>query len=289
MWLADAVSWLHSDNDELRTAGAICVGNSARSDESAVAVFALPDVYTGLVKMLASEDAKVLHAAYGALKNLAIAQANKAKLASGGLVPHLVEGLQSPHQQIQYQCASIVRLITVGQAVNIVVDVASTPGLVARLVNLGGSEEVSVRMEATRALINMVRFSKNEAVTAQVVQLGALPLIVGLIATEQQILVNEALVALLFTASFGLDNIRAILTAHVIPPLAALLRAGHSQIEVTQNALSLAQALAVVHSAGEEWASLADAVGSLAANETAAVRDMVKTFTELSLHYPPKQ
>ena len=282
-------SWLHSDNDELRTAGAICVGNSARSEDSAVAVLASPEVYLGLVKMLESEDAKVLHAAYGALKNLSIAQGNKPKLASSGLLPRLIEGMQSPHQQIQYQCASIVRLITVGQAVNIVVDVANTPGLIARLVHLGGSEEMSVRMEATRALINTVRFGKNEAVTAQVVQRGAIPLIVSLLITEQQILINEALVALLFTASFGLDNIRAILAAHVIIPLTAILRAGHSQVEVTQNALSLAQALAVVHSAGDEWEALTAAVSGLAGNETAAVREMVKTFTELALHYPPKQ
>ena len=81
------------------------------------------------------------------------------------------------------------------QPPEVVQGVASHAKLLSRLVHLGSSEEVRVRAEAMRALVNVVRYGGPESVP-RVAQAGGISAFATLLAEEHVLLRNEAAVGL---------------------------------------------------------------------------------------------
>eukprot|EP00042_Codosiga_hollandica_P051893 m.647592 g.647592 ORF g.647592 m.647592 type:complete len:659 (-) comp58374_c0_seq1:133-2109(-) len=263
-------SWLQSDNVDLRTAGAICIGNIARNEPAAIALVSLPWLLSALYAMIGGKESSNIHAAFGTLRNLAIAQANKPVLIASGLAPQLMVGLHSAHTPIQYLCCSIARSLCIGQSSQVVCKLAAeTKELLPRLAHFGGSEEFAVRSESTRALVNFIRYSESNAeivkilADADVIQ----SFVFCLTCDKQPLLQSEGLIALLHMVTVNTEYLRIMFKENVLPPIAQILSSTATVLEVKCNALSLTSALFKLEeaAASEHSGAIRDAARALAA------------------------
>jgi len=150
---------------DLQIAGAIGVGNFCRSDAHAARVGARAGLLDGLLEMSQHDWGSVKHAALSSLKNIAKLDANKGRLHDLGLPAHLRRLVQDPQAPIQYLAASLLRAVVTAlppQDVRALAIEEST--LLPRLVHLSRSEETAVKAEATRALLNLAKYSRSPEV-----------------------------------------------------------------------------------------------------------------------------
>ena len=111
-------SLTHSLNpcSDVRTAGAICVGNIGRNESACVVlVSSHAHLLSKLIGLVDGKDSSNMHAALGTLKNLATPTPNKPILANTTLLPNLMHALHSPHTPIQYNACSITRSLCLSQ------------------------------------------------------------------------------------------------------------------------------------------------------------------------------
>ncbi len=166
------VTWLASGQDEdMRKAGALCVGNMCRSDAMCARVLGARDAgpasdAIAALTSLGSEDVpRLQYAALGALRNLSNYTPAKMPIAMSWTPAAALLALQSGMTHIQYQGASLLRSLF-SREPDAVARYAQSDGgdVIARLVHLTGSEEERVHTEAARALANMARFGPPDVV-----------------------------------------------------------------------------------------------------------------------------
>lgn len=113
--------WLSSPQLQLQVCACIMLGNLARSDEACEEFVFTSRVHYPLIEVLRNtNDAQLLHAALGFLKNLALPPKNKDALAEAGLLLELPRlWALDTLQQIQYSSISLARQLIIGNFNNV--------------------------------------------------------------------------------------------------------------------------------------------------------------------------
>ncbi|KAI8822699.1 armadillo-type protein [Fimicolochytrium jonesii] len=198
-WMAHGsgshLSW--AEEDEIRMSGALTIGNLARSDTTCVdlverhgvvpPMLALLELETQRTKNAGAEMKgiiKVLHAVIGALKNLSLASANRARLGDLGVIQKISDTLEMPKcKPVHYLAvgvlknlcagsndANVYRIVT-GQeppkdaASSSLVSWPATPAgqktplnkIINLIWNATGDNDTGIRNEGGRLLVNLVR------------------------------------------------------------------------------------------------------------------------------------
>eukprot|EP01027_Heterolobosea_sp_BB2_P019290 GEZU01027091.1.p1 GENE.GEZU01027091.1~~GEZU01027091.1.p1 ORF type:complete len:552 (-),score=145.16 GEZU01027091.1:61-1716(-) len=187
-----------SQDPELRISGTMALGNLARNEEHCLEMVNR-GVAQHLVQMLDVEaqkgkeaDFKLLQLILGALKNLAIPEANKKKLAEIGVIPAVVPWLQHDNDAIQFYALSALRLLVKGNPDNAHKVIAE--GALERIIKHSMSPMSHVHIEATRTLVLFIEYS--DAIRRQLVTEGGLRVFFELLGSEHASLRTEALKAL---------------------------------------------------------------------------------------------
>jgi len=191
------VNWMINDLDnnspemeEIKSTGAYCLGNLARSDESCIKLVQDYKIMDPIMKLLRSkvklfegegqpsrESMKVLHALVGTLKNLCLAVDNRAIIGETGLI-ELISPLLTTifAQPIHYLCVGIiknlcglcetnaVRFMTGKPPVeNTVISHIDNPetipynNLITLLSRSTSENDTHVRNEGSRVIVNLVK------------------------------------------------------------------------------------------------------------------------------------
>ncbi|ORX54710.1 hypothetical protein BCR36DRAFT_581596 [Piromyces finnis] len=189
-WMVDNLDDNSPEREEIRSTGAYCLGNLARSDESCIKLVQDYKVMEPIMNLLRSkvslfsnggqpsrEAMKVLHALVGTLKNLCLAAENRQTIGETGLI-ELISSLLTNifAQPIHYLCVGIiknlcrlcennaVRFMT-GKAPieNSVVNKIDNPETIpyTYLLNLiarsTSENDTHVRNEGARVIVNLVK------------------------------------------------------------------------------------------------------------------------------------
>ncbi|KAG9286825.1 hypothetical protein G9A89_012375 [Geosiphon pyriformis] len=163
--------WLNigSSRDDLQICAALSLGNLARNDAHCIKLVQEFNVVKPLIQALTSsaKNFKIQHAVVGLLKNLAIPVSNKAPIGSMGVI-ELVSPLlsQDTIQPIQVGVVGILKHLSVTNASNSkriilgehVPDIADSPKPLSRLLSvIQNTDDISVRSEGTRVLVNLIK------------------------------------------------------------------------------------------------------------------------------------
>ncbi|GBC01223.1 hypothetical protein RclHR1_00410050 [Rhizophagus clarus] len=228
--------WLNSgpERDDLQMCSALSLGNLARSDTHCTKLvhqFKIGEPLANVLKT--SDNIKVQHAIISVLKNISLPVENKAIIGSLGII-----GLSAPLlekdtvQPVQSGVIGILKHLSsqISNSMKIIVgeDPANTeiPTPLSRLLSLiKRTDEISVRSEGTRVLVNLVKNLWSElpdkesggiSIKTLRQKLNKLevvePLVVMVVESKYPILQNEGIIALTLlvmddTAKTGESNI----------------------------------------------------------------------------------
>jgi len=206
LW-SSVLSWLSCPPSphHLATAALLC-GNISTSASACLEVME-SSAPANIIHLLdISSSAKLLHAVLGCLRNLAVCTEARPRLRELSLVDRAVELVvrlsQGRDHTVTPKLMSTLRLVSQDCA-----DTSLTLGtnteLLTGLVSVGKVSLVpGLNIEATRLLSSVLRYSRHPEVSQLMVELGALPLLLGLLNSPHSQLINEMLVALnLMTAA----------------------------------------------------------------------------------------
>ncbi|XP_052665361.1 rap1 GTPase-GDP dissociation stimulator 1-like [Harpia harpyja] len=203
------LSWIPSNSHQLQLAGALAIANFARNGGNCIPMLA-NGVAQKLMDLLDShaEDGKgsVQHAAPGALRNLAIAVVNKAKMLQDGVAEAVLKCLRSEMPPVQFKLLGTLRMLIDEQA-GAAEQLGKNVKRVARLVEwCEAKDHAGVMGESSRLLSALRRHSKSEDVIRTIVQSGGIKHLVTVATSEHVIMQNEALVALALIAALELGE-----------------------------------------------------------------------------------
>jgi len=189
-WMIDNFEDCSSEKEEIRSTGAYCLGNLARSDESCIKLVQDLKIMDPIMKLLRSkikvfdkggqpsrETMKVLHALVGTLKNLCLAADNREIIGETGLIELISPLLTNIFAQpIHYLCVGIiknlcglcesnaVRFMTGKKPIgNSIVSKIENPELIPynyllTLISRSTSEnDTHVRNEGSRVIVNLIK------------------------------------------------------------------------------------------------------------------------------------
>eukprot|EP00048_Salpingoeca_helianthica_P016539 m.232878 g.232878 ORF g.232878 m.232878 type:complete len:559 (-) comp18898_c0_seq1:37-1713(-) len=238
------VSWLeHPTDEDLHVAGAISIGNMARSDARCSTLLSGPPrLIPALAGLVQRDITRVQHAALGALKNLSNYAPSKPLLTAALPLPAMLAALHAGTAHIQYQGATLLRALLYKQPA-FVTTVVTFPGLLDRLVHLTGSEEERVRAESVRALANIARYGDAEAHVG-LCQAGAVKSLVEMINSTHPLMRMEAASALAHACNVGSQVRAAALSSGVIEAVTQGLTNADNAPELLGTLVALAARLA---------------------------------------------
>lgn len=194
-------------NWDIPSAGAIGLGNIARSPEAALWIADVPGVVGKLCMLMKTDNTAFEYSALGTVKNLSIANENKPKLLTAEVMEALHTTMKSPQAPVQYLASSALRSICIEQPSDLIQTlVADRDGLLERLVHLSEQEEQHVHSEALRALCNVVRYGQSPP---PAIVLKALPGFVKMTKSEHLMLVSDAVVTLVRLCAVGKEKVFA--------------------------------------------------------------------------------
>lgn len=216
-WMTDDIDDISSEREEIRSTGAYCIGNLARSDESCIKLVQdykimgpILEVLKAKIKYFENGDQpsrdtmKVLHAITGTLKNLCLAVDNRACIGETGLIemisPLLINIFAQP---IHYSCVGIiknlcglnelnaVRVMTgkepdTSRTNHIVENRESIPYtyLITLLARSTSDNDTHVRNEGSRVVVNLVKSCwkrKEESLLLYIINNGGISCLLSLI------------------------------------------------------------------------------------------------------------
>lgn len=242
------VSWLQSDDDTLKVAGALAAGNFARKDDHCIQM-----VRDGVAKRLLDllndqtgndGDIRLQHALLAALRNLAIPSANKPLLAGLGVVDKLLSMLAVETFPVVFKLLGTLRMLVDKQEA-VATKLGLNEQLVKHLVTWCSTEDhPGVKGESVRLLAWIVKNSPSSEVKATLSRGGALPHLVTMLASEHGVMQNEGLLALALVAAAPPDiAVEELKKTEVVPLLHALLELPAIAPEPLLNSIALTTAL----------------------------------------------
>lgn len=244
-----AISWLRSEDDSLRVAGALAAGNFARKDEHCVQM-----VQDGVAKLLldllkdqtgSDGDIRLQHALLAALRNLALPAANKPILVEMGIVDKLLSMLGVETFPVVFKLLGTLRMLVCKQEA-VATKLGTNEKLIQHLVTWCSTEDhPGVKGESVRLLAWIVKNTSSADVRSAFSRGGALPHLVEMLASEHSVMQNEGLLALALITASPLDiAVEELKKTDIVQLLHSLLKTEEVGSECLQNGLALTTALA---------------------------------------------
>ncbi|CAN7991752.1 unnamed protein product [Ixodes pacificus] len=242
------VSWLQSDDDTLKVAGALATGNFARKDDHCIQMVR-DGVARRLLDLLNDQtgndgDIRLQHALLAALRNLAIPLANKPLLAELGAVDKLLSMLAVETFPVVFKLLGTLRMLVDKQEA-VATKLGLNEQLVRHLVTWCSTEDhPGVKGESVRLLAWLVKNSASSEVKATLCRGGALPHLVAMLGSEHGVMQNEGLLALALVAASPPDiAVEELKKTEVVPLLRTLLVSPDIAAEPLLNSIALTTAL----------------------------------------------
>lgn len=242
------VSWLQSDDDTLKVAGALATGNFARKDDHCIQMVR-DGVARRLLDLLNDQtgndgDIRLQHALLAALRNLAIPLANKPLLAELGAVDKLLSMLAVETFPVVFKLLGTLRMLVDKQEA-VATKLGLNEQLVKHLVTWCSTEDhPGVKGESVRLLAWLVKNSASSEVKATLCRGGALPHLVAMLGSEHGVMQNEGLLALALVAASPPDiAVEELKKTEVVPLLHTLLVSPDIAPEPLLNSIALTTAL----------------------------------------------
>lgn len=198
----ELVEWLTSDLEDLQIAGALAMGNFARSDAHCIQMVE-SGIAEKLLKVLSSHnsgegDIRLQHALLSALRNLSIARQNKPELVKQGVLEVLLPMATAIETfPVVFKLLATLRMIIDGQS-EAAVKVGKDSKVVTRLVNWCYTKDhPGVQGESSRLLAWTIKNCEgDEEVIKSLVSSGCVAPLVLMLGSEHAVMVNEAALAL---------------------------------------------------------------------------------------------
>ncbi|EEC03096.1 rap1 GTPase-GDP dissociation stimulator, putative [Ixodes scapularis] len=242
------VSWLQSDDDTLKVAGALATGNFARKDDHCIQMVR-DGVARRLLDLLNDQtgndgDIRLQHALLAALRNLAIPLANKPLLAELGAVDKLLSMLAVETFPVVFKLLGTLRMLVDKQEA-VATKLGLNEQLVKHLVTWCSTEDhPGVKGESVRLLAWLVKNSASSEVKASLCRGGALPHLVAMLGSEHGVMQNEGLLAVALVAASPPDiAVEELKKTEVVPLLHTLLVSPDIASEPLLNSIALTTAL----------------------------------------------
>ncbi|KNC77233.1 hypothetical protein SARC_10302 [Sphaeroforma arctica JP610] len=188
------LEWCKSTDTTKRANAAFAFGNLARS-ESACQQLMDAGVSLQLISMLDSEDAREIHAIFGALRNLVIAKETRMALIDAGLLDKLPKWAESFHMPVRFLLVSILRTLASRdkEVGSLMADDERILGMAMQLV---GSDDEGTSSEAARVIANIIKYSPKKEYIQTICEMGGLKGLNKLLTSKHMILQNDGLMAL---------------------------------------------------------------------------------------------
>eukprot|EP00730_Choanoeca_flexa_P009913 TRINITY_DN14376_c0_g1_i1.p1 TRINITY_DN14376_c0_g1~~TRINITY_DN14376_c0_g1_i1.p1 ORF type:complete len:601 (+),score=190.40 TRINITY_DN14376_c0_g1_i1:95-1897(+) len=274
------VAWLKHKNNELKTAGAIAIGNVCRSDANAKLLGETDGLLIQLRDMLTSHLSFVQHAALSSLKNLTKLPSNREVLRDSEGMRCLYAVINDPQQPLQYLSCSVFRVLILDQSADAILGMLDAqPELLPRLEHLSKSEAPPVRCEAARALCGLIKASQHTAVMKRIAQVKGVDAIVRLMAEPHGMLQGESVMALVLLATNDdPECLEALLSSDLFAALTTLLEASTTPPPLACNVATLLGQLlkhANIDKHGNDRDKAKEMLTKLAAHDAAMVQGHV--------------
>jgi len=207
--LSNGLLWLEKSNLQLKMTGALIITNLTRNDQSATNIFSdSRRIDTKLVEQLklfsneqmTDERGKVAHGILGALRNLAVPQANRIRLAQNEVLSNLFPFLfvTNFNGEIAYKATGVLRFLlrdSIG-ALNLFDD-----RIIQKIVENSENSHAGLKFESRRVIFLLPVAFKNREIVEILSRNNALPIITSTLAScevqsNRGIVQNEALIAL---------------------------------------------------------------------------------------------
>ncbi|KAG1695322.1 Rap1 GTPase-GDP dissociation stimulator 1-B [Nymphon striatum] len=197
----EVIEWLKSPVDSLQVAGALAIGNFARSDEHCKMMVSsgLPK---DLLKLLEAHsgidgDIRLQHAVLSALRNLAVNSENKPALLKYKVIDFVMPMIIIETYPVVFKLLGLLRMLTDKQE-----ETASRLGtdkaLLTRLVEWCSiADHPGVQGESKRLLAWLIKNSKSAKVTDAVNDHDGLKYLILMMESEHAVMQNEAVLALI--------------------------------------------------------------------------------------------
>ncbi|XP_041362294.1 rap1 GTPase-GDP dissociation stimulator 1-like [Gigantopelta aegis] len=291
----ESVKWLDSDCDNLKIAGALAIGNFARSDEHChhLVEDGITDKLLNIIKGNNSDTEEpnitLQHAVLSALRNLAIPVPNKPRLLRAGVMDIVLNLSNTEILAVAFKLLGVLRMLIDGQE-----EASKTLGcnkeFISRLVEWCGVEEhAGVKGEANRLLAWLVRNSKSADVMKNIIRADGLQFLVAMATSEHIVMQNEALFALTMICSSVLaDAAVALKEADLSTMLTTILKDKNTVSEITCNTLTLTKAICTADNLREELISsgIAVIIRELSDHKDKKVRDLARSVLEFIDNLP---
>ncbi|XP_068218046.1 rap1 GTPase-GDP dissociation stimulator 1 isoform X2 [Palaemon carinicauda] len=203
----ELVDWLTSDLEDLQIAGALAMGNFARSDAHCIQMVE-SGIAEKLLKVLSSHnsgegDIRLQHALLSALRNLSIARQNKPELVKQGVLDVLLPMATAIETfPVVFKLLATLRMIIDGQS-EAAVKVGGDSKVVSHLVSWCYTKDhPGVQGESSRLLAWTIKNCEgNDEVIKSLVSAGCIAPLVLMLGSEHAVMVNEAALALVLAFS----------------------------------------------------------------------------------------
>ncbi|XP_045135546.1 rap1 GTPase-GDP dissociation stimulator 1-like isoform X3 [Portunus trituberculatus] len=250
----ELVEWLTSELEDLQIAGALAMGNFARSDAHCIQMVQ-SGIAEKLLKVLSSHntgegDIRLQHALLSALRNLSIAKENKPALISQRALEVLLPMVATVETfPVVFKLLATLRMIIDGQT-QAALKVGGDEAVVGRLVGwCSTTDHPGVQGEASRLLAWIIKNCEgNAGVVTSLVTAGCIAPLVLMLGSEHAVMVSEAALAL--TLAFSTEPGREAAGSTKLKEVAPfVLKNPYLPPEILCNVLSMLVALLPLESA----------------------------------------
>eukprot|EP00096_Caligus_rogercresseyi_P012620 TRINITY_DN5344_c0_g3_i1.p1 TRINITY_DN5344_c0_g3~~TRINITY_DN5344_c0_g3_i1.p1 ORF type:complete len:654 (-),score=270.05 TRINITY_DN5344_c0_g3_i1:1411-3372(-) len=242
-WLSDPAM-----ENKLKVTAALAIGNFACSEENSVTL-----VENGtsqlLIQLLSSyqnplKDMEMQHALLGSLRNLSVNPGTREQLLREGLLEPCIQLTRKLSLLNSYSVISkllpVMRLLVDGNK-----EAASTVGmdkaLLAKVTEWGSVDNQWLQSAAGRLLATLVKNSVSPEVCSNVVDVGGMPLLTGMLLSRHTKMLNESLITLTLLASLLPKEVvvAQLYTDLIINGIKATLAEAEVPLKVKKNTLTL--------------------------------------------------
>ncbi|XP_053637067.1 rap1 GTPase-GDP dissociation stimulator 1 isoform X1 [Cherax quadricarinatus] len=283
----ELLEWLTSDLEDLQIAGALAMGNFARSDAHCIQMVE-SGIAEKLLKVLSSHnsgegDIRLQHALLSALRNLSIAKENKPVLVNQGALDVLLPMATAIETfPVVFKLLATLRMIIDGQT-EAAVKVGSNSEAVGRLVAwCGTTDHPGVQGESSRLLAWIIKnCGGDSSVITSLVSAGCVAPLVLMLGSEHAVMVNEAALALVLV--FGTVVTGNVVEKTKLAEVATfVLKNPYLPPEIMSNVLSMMIALSANETALESVKTddLRTAVSELTSHNNEQVKNLAGALKE---------
>jgi hypothetical protein len=240
--------WLTQSDEVLQAAGALVIGNCARTNESCQKLFeiGIVDELLSLIRKLPTNfveqqnvsKQQVAFAVLSALRNFSIPVSLKSQMVSHGTIAVAMTFLWSTDPSVQFKSVAILRLLVAGQR-EVACQIVETEGVLSQIVELSGSYIHSgVKMESGRLIAAIVKHCQRKDIMQTLTECGGVVCLVRLGQSGHSIMIHEAVVALTTMVVF-LGKSTVWMESEVIPMALCVAENKDLKSEMRANALNL--------------------------------------------------